>query len=54
MVFSALDFPPELDLLIFSQGATMRGLRTVPLPILKKVGHSSIGERAEQHFHEPY
>ena len=38
MVFSALDFPPGLDLLVFSQGATMRGLRTVPLPILKKVG----------------
>lgn len=38
MVFSALDFPLGLDLLVFSQGATMRGLRTVPLPILKKVG----------------
>ena len=41
MVFSALDFPPGLDLLVFSQGATMRGLRTVPLPILKKVGAAS-------------
>jgi hypothetical protein len=38
MVFSNLEFPPGLDLLVFSQGATMRGLRTVPLPILKKVG----------------
>ena len=46
MVFSALDFPPGLDLLIFSQGATMRGLRTVPLPILKKVSRSSVGGAA--------
>jgi hypothetical protein len=44
MVFSALDFPPGLDLLVFSQGATMRGLRTVPLPILKKVGSPNRGQ----------
>jgi hypothetical protein len=28
--------PPSLDLLVFSCDATMRGLRTVPLPMLKQ------------------
>ena len=31
--------PPAFDLLVFSCDATMRGLRTVPLPMLKQASH---------------
>jgi hypothetical protein len=34
---SGVVIPPLLDLLVFSCDATMRGLRTVPLPMLKQV-----------------
>jgi hypothetical protein len=36
MVIAGMQIPPGLDLLLFSACATTRGVRSVPLPLLKK------------------
>lgn len=43
LVFSNMAFPQWLDLLVFTTGATIKGVRTVPLPNLKKVSSSALG-----------
>ena len=36
MVIAGMEMPPGLDLLLFSACATTRGVRSVPIPLLKK------------------
>jgi hypothetical protein len=37
MVIAGMQMPPGLDLLLFSACATTRGVRSVPIPLLKEV-----------------
>ena len=51
MVIAGMQVPPGFDLLLFSACATTRGVRSVPIPLLKKARScfTAWAQRSAQH-----